>query len=124
MLTHEIGYKVSVVPWANGEPLAASTDKNAVVDILSNHDTTVCDLPGSVPCFRPVGLAWDSQGRLFVSSDQTGEIYAIMRDDGTSVMNTNPSPGSGTGSKSAASLVRASSISTLGVILVVFALMI
>ena len=29
-------------------------------------------------CFRPVGLDFDQKGRLFVSSDTSGEIYATM----------------------------------------------
>lgn len=31
-------------------------------------------------CFRPVGLAWDSKGRLWFSSDSTGEIYVLQHD--------------------------------------------
>jgi hypothetical protein len=40
-----------------------------------NPDNSKC--PGS--CFRPVGLALDSKGRMFVSSDATGEIYVLAR---------------------------------------------
>jgi hypothetical protein len=36
-------------------------------------------------CFRPVGLAFDGQGRLFMSSDSTGEIYVITSSDGGSI---------------------------------------
>jgi pyrroloquinoline-quinone-dependent sugar dehydrogenase TrAA12-like protein len=37
--------------------------------------------PGHCPerCFRPVGLAWDREQRLFMTSDSTGEIYVLMR---------------------------------------------
>jgi hypothetical protein len=34
-------------------------------------------------CFRPVGLAWDSKDRLFVTSDSTGEIFILERQSGT-----------------------------------------
>nr|POE47656.1 hypothetical protein CFP56_00987 [Quercus suber] len=76
--TDPAGYKLSVVEFANGEPVEASDSTTAARDIVSNVDNSVC--PGG--CFRPVGLAWDSQGRLFMSSDSTGEIYAILRSDG------------------------------------------
>lgn len=30
-----------------------------------------------------MGIAFDNQGRLFVSSDSSGEIYVVVRDNGT-----------------------------------------
>lgn len=71
-----IGYKVSVVDFANGEPVDASDSMTAATDIVKNADDSVC--PDN--CFRPVGLAWDANGRLFMSSDSTGEIYVITRE--------------------------------------------
>ena len=98
-----VGYKLSVIEFANGQPVQPSNSTTAAVDIVSNQDNSVC--PGK--CFRPVGLAWDSQGRLFMSSDATGEIYMIVRADGnaTSSVGSNatgtvPSATSGTGSSS------------------------
>ena len=76
-----VGYRLSVVEFANGEPIAPNTSTTAAVDILSNADVTQC--PDA--CFRPVGLAWDSQGRLWMSSDATGEIYVISRANGQPV---------------------------------------
>lgn len=38
-----------------------------------NDDLTVCPLE----CFRPVGLQFDQLGRLWVSSDATGEVYIL-----------------------------------------------
>ncbi|KAK7747312.1 hypothetical protein SLS53_001565 [Cytospora paraplurivora] len=76
--THPAGYVVSTVDFdsATGEPLAPADSTHAVTaDILSNADLSRC--PGA--CFRPVGLAWDGQGRLFVSSDATGEVYVLQR---------------------------------------------
>lgn len=73
-----IGYKLSVVEFANGEPVEASDSRTAAVDIVSNPDLSAC--PSA--CFRPVGLAWDGNGRLFMSSDSTGEIYMITRNEG------------------------------------------
>lgn len=83
------------MPFANGEPVAPSTSTTGYVDIMANHDVTTCY---KQTCFRPVGLAWDAKGRLFMSSDATGEIYAIERKDGTPV---NSAKANGTGSASA-----------------------
>ncbi len=69
------GCKISVVQFAIGEPVANSTSMTAAVDVVANQDNSQC--PGK--CFRPVGLAWDSRGRLFFSSDATGEIYVVSR---------------------------------------------
>lgn len=48
------------------------------MDVLSTKDLSQC--PDN--CFRPVGLAWDSKGRLWFSSDSTGEIF-VMKNDGS-----------------------------------------
>ncbi|KAL8799369.1 MAG: hypothetical protein Q9182_005941 [Xanthomendoza sp. 2 TL-2023] len=74
--TNPIGYKLSVIPFANGEPVAAPDNKTATSDILINTDNSKC--PRN--CFRPVGIAFDQQGRLFMSSDSTGEIYVVVKD--------------------------------------------
>lgn len=73
-----IGYRVSVVEFADGEPVEASDSMTAATVIVSNPDESVC--PDN--CFRPVGLAWDGYGRLFMSSDSTGEIYMITIEEG------------------------------------------
>jgi glucose/arabinose dehydrogenase len=73
-----VGYKVSVVEFADGEPVDGRNSTTAATDIVSNADESVC--PDN--CFRPVGLAWDGNGRLFMSSDSTGEIYVITREEG------------------------------------------
>jgi hypothetical protein len=46
---------------------------------MSNPTITNC--PSK--CFRPVGLAWDSKGRLWMTSDSTGEIYVLQKQSGT-----------------------------------------
>ncbi|KAK0268334.1 hypothetical protein LTR35_015628 [Friedmanniomyces endolithicus] len=76
--TDPVGYKLSVVEFANGDAVDSSDSLTAAVDIVSNANQSACP----TGCFRPVGLAWDRQGRLFMSSDATGEVYAILRDDG------------------------------------------
>ncbi|KAL9599310.1 MAG: hypothetical protein Q9219_003937 [cf. Caloplaca sp. 3 TL-2023] len=81
------GYKVSKVEFANGKPKKApSESKSAIIDIMSNVDVNKCGQ--IVPyvwnndCFRPAGLAFDKSGRLYMSSDQTGEIWAITKVSG------------------------------------------
>jgi len=74
--TDPVGYKLSVIPFHDGEPLATPDNNTAVTDIFANVDNSVC--PQN--CLRPVGIAFDSKGRLFVSSDATGEIYVVEKD--------------------------------------------
>ena len=94
-----MGYKLSMVEFdGNGSPTVAANSPTAAVDIVSNPDLSKC--PSE--CFRPVGLAWDTQGRLFMSSDSTGEIYMITKPDGSGVAdvrqaNGGSGGGSGTG---------------------------
>ncbi|KAH6615266.1 soluble quino protein glucose/sorbosone dehydrogenase [Boeremia exigua] len=77
-----IGYKVSFIEFdGNGSPTAGPNSTTAAIDIVSNPDLSQC----ASNCFRPAGLAWDSQGRLFFTSDATGEIYVITREDGSGV---------------------------------------
>jgi glucose/arabinose dehydrogenase len=73
--TNPVGYKLSTIAFANGSPVAASDSKTALTDIFSNQDNSKC--PDS--CFRPVGLVRDDQGRIFMSSDATGEIWILMK---------------------------------------------
>ncbi|GAO50618.1 hypothetical protein G7K_4742-t1 [Saitoella complicata NRRL Y-17804] len=73
------GYKIVRVPFTNSSstggfgPVADLTDMFGYEDVLWNPDISAC--PNG--CFRPVGLAFDSQGRMFVSSDSTGDIFMI-----------------------------------------------
>ncbi|ORY07803.1 soluble quino protein glucose/sorbosone dehydrogenase [Clohesyomyces aquaticus] len=104
--TEPIGYKLSVIQFVNGSPVAAANSTTSTVDVVSNADLSKC--PDD--CFRPVGLAWDSQGRLFMSSDSTGEIYVVVPTHGNaneaspssglppSATGTAPSAASSTGS--------------------------
>lgn len=98
-----IGYKLSVISFdsTTGTPEAQANSTSSYTDIVSNPDLSKC--PDG--CFRPVGLAWDSEGRLFMSSDSTGEIYVVTRTDGSSADSSDgavegassgepPSPGS------------------------------
>lgn len=93
--TDPTGYVLSSVQFDGntGAPVAQADSSSATADVLSNADLSKC--PDS--CFRPVGLAWDSQGRLFMSSDSTGEIYVLQRSDMSATGGTETGTGTGTG---------------------------
>lgn len=93
--TEPSGYKVSLISFANGEPVAPANSNTSYTDIFANADNSAC--PGN--CFRPVGLAFDSQGRMFVSSDASGEIYVVARDETANSTTGSGSSGSSSGSK-------------------------
>ncbi|EFX06047.1 hypothetical protein CMQ_4116 [Grosmannia clavigera kw1407] len=79
--TAKVGYHLSSLEFnsTTGSPVDDDTSTTALTTILSNPDLTQC--PGA--CFRPVGLAWDASGRLFMSSDATGEIYVLLKSSST-----------------------------------------
>ena len=84
--TSPVGYKLSVIPFENGEPIATPQNNTVATEILANADNSVCPKH----CLRPVGIAFDSEGRLFVSSDATGEIYVVVKDQPSNVINATP----------------------------------
>ena len=84
--TDPSGYKVSAVDFANGSPSEPSNGTTALIDIMTNPDNSKC--PDQ--CFRPAGLAWDSKGRLWMSSDATGEIWVITESGGNGTANATP----------------------------------
>ena len=117
--TNPVGYKLSVIPFQNGEPVAVSNNNSAATDIFSNADNSKC--PQN--CFRPVGIAFDSQGRLFVSSDATGEIYVVQKNQaspGASGTNPSSSPSATSSSKSGAGKPGRHSFDALIIVFVVF----
>lgn len=71
-----MGYRISTIDFKDGQPTAARTSTDAAKDIIWAPDLSKC--PSK--CFRPVGLAWDSKGRLWFSSDSTGEIFVMQKD--------------------------------------------
>ncbi len=86
-----VGYKLSVLSFGNGEPTEPTDSTTAARDILSNPDLSRC--PDN--CFRPVGLAIDGQGRIFMSSDATGELY-VLRQAEVTIQGTGTSAATGT----------------------------
>ncbi|KAI3535962.1 hypothetical protein CSPX01_11119 [Colletotrichum filicis] len=104
-----VGYKLSSIRFSNGEPTESADSRTPITDILSNADTSSC--PDH--CFRPVGLAWDSQKRLFMTSDSTGEIYVLQRTD-VSVSTSSPAIPVPTSSPDAAATLVPSRLTSFG----------
>lgn len=80
-----VGYTLSTIPFRDGVPVPPPTSRDALTHIMQNPNTTAC--PDK--CFRPVGLAWDTVSagtaaspRLFMTSDSTGEVYVLIRQEG------------------------------------------
>ncbi|KAK4034836.1 L-sorbosone dehydrogenase [Parachaetomium inaequale] len=96
-----VGYRLSSMVFDSlaGEPVAAADSSTALRDVLTNRDNSVC--PDS--CFRPVGLARDGQGRLWMTTDSTGEIY-VLQLTGKSGDGTFVQPGGGGEHNAAAGL--------------------
>lgn len=67
------GYRLSRVAFSNGFPTAPKTSKDGERPLLWNLDNTQCPKR----CFRPAGLAFDSQDRLYMTSDQSGEVFVL-----------------------------------------------
>ncbi|EXJ65542.1 hypothetical protein A1O7_01883 [Cladophialophora yegresii CBS 114405] len=120
--TDPVGYKMSVVAFnANGEPVDGPQSKTAARDIFANQDNSRC--PND--CFRPVGMAIDSQGRIFVSSDASGEIYLVSRASGSPTSSGTPSSASSSapGSTAAGSHVKPAALSVIAGLFCAMALM-
>ncbi|KAK0742325.1 hypothetical protein B0T21DRAFT_434412 [Apiosordaria backusii] len=71
------GYKVSVVDWdaESGQPVHSRRSLNAARDVFATGDIHRCRPDGV--CLRPVGLQVDDRGRVFVSSDYSGEVWVL-----------------------------------------------
>ncbi|PFH62740.1 hypothetical protein XA68_12168 [Ophiocordyceps unilateralis] len=74
-----IGYRIAVVTFNNatGEPTSPRDSSDAAADVLTVPN--LADCPDR--CFRPVGLALDGSGRLWFSSDSSGEVFVLHRDE-------------------------------------------
>lgn len=69
------GYRVSKVVFdaKTGQPVEPATSLVGAVQVFGNKDLGKC--PGG--CVRPVEVRVDKGGRLFVSSDATGEVWVL-----------------------------------------------
>lgn len=91
------GYKLALVQFTeDGEPVDEVTSTTAVTDIFSNEDISRC----AADCFRPVAMAFDRQGRIFMTSDSTGEVYMVTRDESATGTSSSPTSSSSSASES------------------------
>ncbi|KAI4959985.1 hypothetical protein J4E86_001604 [Alternaria arbusti] len=78
-----IGYKIIEVPFTTGAngfgPKASVKSTQAWADIFWNPDVDSCS---TTQCFRPVSIAQDGYGRMYVTSDSgaEGEMIIIGRE--------------------------------------------
>lgn len=79
-ITPSRGYGLATTRFRNGKPVSSVNSQTALTYIAQSKNLAGCD---KTSCWAPVGLAWDSKGRLFMSTDYTGEIYVILKSDGT-----------------------------------------
>ncbi|KAI2641273.1 soluble quino protein glucose dehydrogenase [Xylaria nigripes] len=75
------GYKVVAVPFAQGPdgsyaPTAAPWSSRGTIDVFYPPDEAQCS---SSTCIRPVGLVFDALGRLYVTSDTSGEVFLLSQ---------------------------------------------
>jgi len=73
------GYKVVAVPFGQGPdgsyaPTAAPWSTRGSIDVFYPPDETKCS---SSTCIRPAGLVFDDAGRLYVTSDASGELFML-----------------------------------------------
>ncbi|KAF2254542.1 glucose sorbosone dehydrogenase [Trematosphaeria pertusa] len=69
------GYRLSKIAFdpATGMPTEPSTSTTAAINVMSNPSNSACP----TRCFRPVDLAFDAKGRLFMTSDSSNEVWVI-----------------------------------------------
>jgi glucose/arabinose dehydrogenase len=61
-------------PFLGKEPAASSSSRTGYQFLVQAANLTSC--PGT--CIRPVGLGFDKDGKLFVSSDSSGEVRCLV----------------------------------------------
>ncbi|KAB5588903.1 hypothetical protein CTheo_7658 [Ceratobasidium theobromae] len=69
------GYKVVRIPWAKNRPRAHPSSVNGYETVVGASNTTQC--PTS--CIRPVAVLFDKLGRMFVTSDDSGEVFVVQK---------------------------------------------
>jgi hypothetical protein len=91
--------------------------------------STLCSIDADAS--RPVGIAFDNHGRMFISSDASGEVYVVVKDQATtapsststgSVPSSTPS-GSAPASTVSASAAERSTLSYLNIVVTINALL-
>ncbi|KAI5919141.1 soluble quino protein glucose/sorbosone dehydrogenase [Camillea tinctor] len=73
------GYKLVAIPFtkepnSSYTPVANASDPSGYIDIFYPPDEGACS---SSSCARPVGLVFDAEGRLYMTSDTSGEVFLL-----------------------------------------------
>ncbi|KAG8719505.1 hypothetical protein FRC08_002687, partial [Ceratobasidium sp. 394] len=70
-------YSVVRIPFKKdgSGPVKGPEAKDGYETLVGMADTSKC--PDE--CIRPVGIVFDQQGRMIVSSDDSGEIFMVQR---------------------------------------------
>ncbi|KAH9990900.1 hypothetical protein F4779DRAFT_251330 [Xylariaceae sp. FL0662B] len=73
------GYKIVAVPFTKDSdeaytPVALASSTSGYIDVFYPPDESKCSASS---CARPVGLAFDSVGRLYMTSDTSGELFLL-----------------------------------------------
>ncbi|KAI2464285.1 hypothetical protein F4781DRAFT_436599 [Annulohypoxylon bovei var. microspora] len=76
-----VGYKLVAVPFTRAtqdgyEPVAPANSITGYVDIFYPPNEGKCS---SSTCARPVGLVFDASGRLYMTSDTSGEVFMLSK---------------------------------------------
>ncbi|KAI0832283.1 hypothetical protein F5Y06DRAFT_307457 [Hypoxylon sp. FL0890] len=74
-----VGYKMVAVPFTRVQdgsyvPVAPANSKNGYIDVFYPPNEGQCS---AATCARPVGLVFDAAGRLYMTSDTSGEVFML-----------------------------------------------
>lgn len=79
------GYKIVEIPFTRSfdgsyKPVARSDSIEGYTDVLFPPDETLCNVTlTTTTCVRPVGLVFDSHGRLYMTSDTSHEVFLLQK---------------------------------------------
>ncbi|KAI1370115.1 hypothetical protein F4677DRAFT_439232 [Hypoxylon crocopeplum] len=79
------GYKLVAVPFTRDSddgayvPVAPATSRSGYIEVFYPPDEAHCS---SSSCARPVGLVFDAAGRLYMTSDTSGEVFMLGGEEG------------------------------------------
>ncbi|QRV75728.1 L-sorbosone dehydrogenase [Ceratobasidium sp. AG-Ba] len=107
------GYKVVRIPWNGTRPVASADSRQGYEDVVAASDLAKC--PSG--CIRPVGLAFDRLGRLFVSSDTTGEIFVVESSSAPDAPQTSATSRAVTGTGMSGAVLAAGVVMTIMMVL-------
>ncbi|KAI0685086.1 hypothetical protein BC835DRAFT_1291082 [Cytidiella melzeri] len=76
--TPPTGYGLVRIPFTNSHPAADRFSKAGYSFLVQASNLETC--PGT--CIRPVGLVFSQEGKMFVTSDSSGELFVVSSEGG------------------------------------------